>query len=107
MHEGMISQAEISASNVAVVLGRGSKPDAIDREEALRLMHEHGAVLFRGFLMNPAAFVSLTDRFCYHFLEHASLELRPRRSGDGTVAEVVVGNNPVSLHGEMYYTPTP
>jgi alpha-ketoglutarate-dependent taurine dioxygenase len=92
-------------SNVAIVLGSDRPLSSVDRSTTLQLLRKHGSVLFRGFAHDVDGFVALTERFCDHFLEHGSVKLRPRRSGDGTVAEVVVGNDAVSLHGEMNYSP--
>ena len=100
------SDVERLRPNVVVMYGRGRSLDLIDRGQSLELMREYGAVVFRGFGdVDGASFMRLTERFCYHFLEHASVEYRPSRNEDGTVAEVVIGNDSVALHGEMYYAP--
>jgi alpha-ketoglutarate-dependent taurine dioxygenase len=90
---------------IAIVLGHGEPVDSVDRDHVLQLLRARGAVLFRGFAADSNAFEKLTSRFCPRFLRHIFKELRPSQSADGTTAQVLLGNDWVSLHGEMNYQP--
>jgi alpha-ketoglutarate-dependent taurine dioxygenase len=74
-------------------------------EEVTKLLVSGGAILFRGFGPNPDEFVEFSKRFSQQAVRHTNPALRPRVSADGTVTEVLTGNQEIELHGEMYYLP--
>jgi hypothetical protein len=96
---------QVEPAIIASLHGEGRGLETVDRDDAIQLMHEHGAVLFRGFKVEASDFVQFSARFCSQFLEHGAPEFRPRRSADKTVAQAVIGNDSVSMHAEMNYSP--
>jgi alpha-ketoglutarate-dependent taurine dioxygenase len=76
-------------------------------EEVKRSLAEHRVILFRGFKSSIDIFKKFSDRFANDFLIHLNANGRPRVSDDGSITEVVAGNERLSLHGEMYYSNNP
>ena len=92
---------------IATLQSSGAALDTLDPKQVMQLLRSRGAVLFRGFAADPVAFKAFTERFCGRFLKHPLRKLRPKQTADGTIAEVLIGNDSVSLHGEMKYNPFP
>ncbi len=64
-----------------------------------------GVVRLRGFSVDQAAFIALSNRISSRAIVHALGAIRRKLSTDGTVVTVLPGNHFVDLHGEMYFLP--
>jgi len=87
---------------------RGVGPD---RDQVGELLEGHGAVVFRGFVDGPEAFVRFTDRYGCNFSTyqggwfHGGV-INRRSVGDDPTLFAATGNTQefaIPLHGEMYY----
>lgn len=77
---------------------------SISDGEIMKLVHQHGMVLFRGFDSGDDVFRDFTSRFLKLAYSHGS-NRRTKVSADGTVVEALNGQNEVPLHRELGYVP--
>ncbi len=59
------------------------------------LLKKGGAILFHGYTVDQAKFVDFSAQFASNFVKHAYPELRKPLSKDGTVSDVLIGNDEI------------
>jgi len=79
-------------------------PAAVDKSTVIELFKQHGAVLFRGFLLTPDSLDALTSEYCSGFVKNITRG-RIAISGDGRTQSVNVTPKAFPLHPEMSQTP--
>jgi alpha-ketoglutarate-dependent taurine dioxygenase len=91
---------------VHVVSGQRQPLSSLTRDQKIALVREHGAVLFRGFDVDTAAFRRVAEELGRDFY-NMSLDPRIRElvSSDGMVAGVIKGTRALPLHMERGYSP--
>ncbi len=76
----------------------------LNKDQVLNLLHQYGAILFRGYSADLEAFRKFSDQFSSRFLVWGNEKFRPTLSEDKTVAGVTVGEDELPLHGELYHS---
>ncbi|MGV8929072.1 MAG: TauD/TfdA family dioxygenase [Brevundimonas sp.] len=82
----------------------GDAPDTLDRDQVVALYKQHGALLFRGFPLDLAAFPRFTGRFCASSVFNES----PGRlvlDGEHNIQSVNGGADAFPLHPELSREP--
>lgn len=91
---------------VRVVHGHRQPISSLARDQKIALVREHGAVLFREFDVDTAAFRAVAEELGRNFYNMAlDPRIRELVSPDGMVAGVIKGNRALPLHMERGYSP--
>jgi len=76
----------------------------IDRDHVIRVFKQRGALLFRGFDVNPTAFCEFTAQYGEHFGRIGGT-LRTSANEVGSLFEVTEGTGDLELHSELAHSP--
>jgi alpha-ketoglutarate-dependent taurine dioxygenase len=80
----------------------------LDRAEVIAAFREHGALVFRGFSVDPAVFDVFTRRFADRFVMHSNATaLRRPPEADVTIGTVDYGGRALGPHSELAFLPRP